>query len=43
VLGTERSAADQYVHTVSGLTQIQMQNARKILEHEGLLDPIDNP
>ncbi len=38
-LGTQRSAADQYIHLVGGLTSAQMQNARKILENEGLLPP----
>lgn len=39
-LGTERPAADQFIHLVSGITQLQAANARKILEQEGLLTPL---
>lgn len=40
-LGTLRPYADQYIHLVTGLTQTQVQNARRILESEGLL-PTEN-
>lgn len=39
-LGTQRSAADTYVNLVRGMTEIQVQNAHRILEREGLLTDV---
>lgn len=36
-LGTHRPSADQYIHMVGGIIATQAQNARLILEREGLL------
>jgi len=35
-LNTNRSAADKYVHLVSGISKTQAENAKAILEREGL-------